>query len=292
MASNVTRSAATTNLAAKAGTVVCKTDSTGTVCTLTLEGHATKWLTLKATLTIGGPSTQLASVKTGIPTNLYLESYSERTMVMRSDVAGGASQPGAVEVDMVYKDVNSLNAGSSGTLGSPSPVPVYEIDWAPSEIPLPGHSVRYPNLKDSAIGFRSFYDLFVAYINAGNDERISLGATIAGLSASAGKDQLYDIMKAWRQGIETKRIYHPILTKTTTRSTSPTIEEIGMIEIPPAAFGTLIPEGYTFLKSAHRVTRTGRVGAYNEVEQWEGAKFIPTALYGTAAEQADVPTAP
>ncbi len=293
MASNVTRSSTTTNLCAKAGTVRVKTDSTGVVATFTLEGHQDLWVSIKPTLLIGSGIELLSAYKTGLPASgLYLETYEERPTIMRSAQAGGAAQPGVIEIDMVYKDVNALSAGSSGSLGSPTPVPVYEIEWVPSEIPLPGHSVRYPNLKDAASGFRSFFDFFVAYINAGNDERARLATVIQGFTASAGKNQLYDILNAWRQGIESKRVYHPVLTKTTTRNTEPNIQEIGMIETPPAGFGGLKPSGYTFVKSAHRVTRTGRVGAYNEVEQWEGAKFVPTALYGTPSEQSTVPTAP
>ncbi len=291
MASNVTRSAGTLNLSVKAGSYSNKVDSTGQIVSFTLEGHHEKWLLLKPSITLGGPSSQLSSIITGVPSGVYLDSYEEKVTFMRSAVAGGATQPGAIEVGMVYKDVNSLTTGSSGVLGSPTPVPVYEIEWAPSEIPLAGHSVRYPNLKDTASGFRSYYDFFQAYVNAGLEEKAEIGIQIQALSAGAGKNQLYDIINAYRQGIEAKRIWHPILTKTTTRSTAPTIEEIGMID-EPSGFGTLVPDGYTFLKSSYRVSRTGRSGAHNCVEQWEGAKFIPTALYGTPSQQSTVPTAP
>jgi len=293
MASNIITVASATSIKSKFGSTEGSTDAAGTSFTTVLEGHLTAWEAIKHNFTPGAPSSILSSLNTGVPnTGLFLESYRERYQILDSAKAGGAVQPGVVEVTLVFKDSNLLNAGGGDGAGAPTPVPVYEIEWVPSEITLAGHSVRYPNLKDTVSGFGSFYDLFVGYINGSDKDRNRIGASIVGLPASAGKNQLYDITNAWRQGIESKRMYHPILTKTTTRNSSPDIEEIGMIDTPPAGFGSLKPSGYTYVKTAHRVARTGRVGAYNEVEQWEGFKFVPTALYGTASEQSTVPTAP
>jgi hypothetical protein len=41
------------------------------------------------------------------------------------------------------------------------------------------------------------------------------------------------------------------------------------------------PAGYTYLKTAHRATLSGRYTKWEDSQEWTGADFIDTDLYST-----------
>jgi hypothetical protein len=80
------------------------------------------------------------------------------------------------------------------------------------------------------------------------------------------------------KGEESYRLYAPVIRQTSETDTAPTANPCGLIEQPPHAANP--PSGYTWQRSAQRITRTGPYGKYRLQLEWQGAERIDADIYG------------
>lgn len=140
--------------------------------------------------------------------------------------------------------------------------PTYEIEWTEVEKPIETH----PRYKDVAENYMALVQAYFATTDTA--ERASIYAQI--------KDDLAkEIIKKRLKGTESYVIYIPIARRNRETTIASLTGDCGTIEDP----GFAVPAGYQWMKSAHRVTRTGRRGKTAIQEEWTGLIEIDTDLY-------------
>jgi hypothetical protein len=79
-------------------------------------------------------------------------------------------------------------------------------------------------------------------------------------------------------GMESYQMYAPIARKTTLTRKLPAKGNCGFRQTP-TGFGSDLPTGYVWLKTADDATRTGSHGKWERREDWTGAHYWDTDIY-------------
>jgi len=222
----------------------------------------------------------------GVPAGYYVDELSERVML-----ACDSALQNSIELDVVCRQPENMG---DGILGEEAIPVVYERHWERAEQALWAHSTRYPVADMKSMVYPTSVPLWSyiqEWINAPDlDAQEAVYDAIMGETSEATETQqelFQDYLVMHMRGVEARETWLPVLRRTVVSNTAPDAETPGQIEEPPAAFGSLKPDGFTWRRMPDAVTRTGRVGAYNTVSEWAGDPDWDSRLYGTLAEQAD-----
>jgi len=140
--------------------------------------------------------------------------------------------------------------------------PVYEIEWQEIEKPIEKH----PRYKDVPEHYMAMVQAYFA---------TSDPAERAGIEAAINSVRARELITKRLRGTESYVIYIPVARKTTDRTTHLLTNACGAVGDP----GFSVPTGYSWMKSASRCSRTGRLGKWKHSEEWTGLKDLDADLY-------------
>ena len=193
---------------------------------------------------------------------------------------------GAFEVDMVkIKKARSGKGLMVVTLHNPSynppnttasSEPKYEVDWPKVQRDLLTHD-RYSSSGAKALTFED-----LVYIESWKNEQNPTfraafqfsppSGSVLTLSANA-----QDYATKYLRGQDSYNAYTPVVRETSLTRINDQAQKCGSIASPPAK--AKAPSGYTFVKTAHRVTRSGTRGKWEKSVEWTGAEYVDPDIY-------------
>lgn len=266
----------------KPGSLIKRTTSEGISYTLTLNGTRSG---IESYGLARGDELFVTEPDWGVPADFYIDEMSERVMLN-----GTTSDEDSLEVDIVCRQPVNM---SDGILTSSIP-DIFELTWQQMDQAIHAHAQRYPSATlKSFVGStkKTVWGLVQEWISAATAaEQAGVLAVVRASGTSGQINTFEDLCVMYSKGVEAREIFLPVLTQTQVTNTSPTVTAVpGQIEDPPAGFGSMKPDGFSWRRMPDVVSRTGRNGAYNLRSQWVGDLAWDTRLYGTIAQQsADV----
>jgi hypothetical protein len=263
-------------------------DSLGKVWTVTVRCRTNEWS--------DGPvrfSTAASLGISGIDSAYVLDDYDSNTLVGQE--VASTTVEGLVEATLNFRQPANMADNPDGE----DPLPVYTCTWRLNEVALAAFT-----LDTTSGGFGGRYTTFGTNITISSqvktlwavaqdwlnaDSASVRSGILAGVVANGTGSQVQqfkDFLYWHTQGVESVELFLPVLTRTQTTDSAPTATASpGSIEVPPEAFGDLLPANFTWRRMGDEVTRVGRTGAYNATSQWVGDRKWQPAFYGTPAEQ-------
>lgn len=156
---------------------------------------------------------------------------------------------------------------------------VEEVEWIEVDVPLIRNR-RYRSGGDMALVDDDIADI-ATWERLGRPKLSEMTpdrtTSSGGLSAAAT-----DYIKKMLNGEESFRSYYPVARRTRTVRGAKS-ERCGLIEDCPV---NAKPDGYDWIKSADRITKTGRNGKWVQYQEWSGFDAIDTDLYDHATSLA------
>lgn len=158
----------------------------------------------------------------------------------------------------------------SGATNDPITEPDVEVDWTQLEKKIETH----PNYDQVTEGE---WLLIQEYFTTSDAAR---RAAIEALITDAFALQLLEKKK---DSVEAFLMFVPVVRRSREYRALPATEDCGVIfsasELSSELQGEPVPEDFVYLKTADRVTRSGRHGNYKRSEEWTGAEQWDTDLY-------------
>lgn len=149
--------------------------------------------------------------------------------------------------------------------------PVYEIEWNMLERKLEQHPIY------QSTGEKPLTDDDFDWIAVWESASTKVEKDKAYSSLSANGQNLVDKKK---RGEDSYRLYYPVARKTSQVGIFPAVGACGTVQHPPDF--PQLPDGYVWLTSADRGTRTGRFGKWERQQEWDGADDWDEDLYPSA----------
>lgn len=187
---------------------------------------------------------KVGATMTGIDSSLTIATF---------DPERGPGGKGTITIVMEGPTKDVEDKTSEGT---------YEIEWSEVEKALETHP-RYASVAEKYMALAQAY-----FATTDTAERAQIYAQINSVRA---KEYITKRLK----GTESYVIYIPIARRNRETTIASLTGDCGLIESP----GFAVPAGYQWMKSAHRVTRTGRRGKFAIQEEWTGLTLVDTDLY-------------
>lgn len=176
----------------------------------------------------------------------------------------GATGPGQMTVTLV-----SLVPPDN----RPTPFqPVYEIEWNMLERKLEQH----PRYQTGPLALSDDDLDLIAQWEAATTAPLRKDA----VTKLAGRTGALDFIAKKRKGEDAYRLYYPVARKTSQVGVFPAVGACGKVQVPPEF--PQLPDGYVWLTSADRGTRTGRYGKWERQQEWDGADDWDEDLYPDA----------
>ena len=158
-----------------------------------------------------------------------------------------------------------------------------EIDWAVVEKAIEEHP-RYALVEDEtseqAVLTADDLELVRQYFDTTSSAERKKQRKVLKDGTTASKKRAYELLLK-KLRVESYNVYVPVVRRTSESLQPPVTRACGKRETPPTK---KYPQGYEYLKTADRGSRSGPKGRWRRSEEWTGCYLVDRDLYEVAEE--------